>query len=94
MTMTDSRPNSFLARSIILVGNYEPIVGICGNLFVINLHRLQKLFMLWIKSTFSECLASLHKHEGLQLKTFWRRFCPDPQTRWSIRGQLPWNLFY
>jgi len=23
----------------------------------------------------------------------WRRFCPGPQTRWRIRGQLPLNLF-
>jgi len=29
-----------------LVGNYEPIMGICGKLFIINLHNLQMLFML------------------------------------------------
>jgi len=30
----------------ILVGNYEPIMRICGKTFVINLHNLQLLFML------------------------------------------------
>jgi len=29
-----------------LVGNYEPIMGICRKMFVINLHKLQMLFML------------------------------------------------
>ena len=46
-----------------LVVNYEPTMGICGKIFVLNLHNLQ---MLWIKSKFSECLALLHKHEGPQ----------------------------
>ena len=65
----------------ILVGNYEPIMRICGKIFIINLHHLQMLFMLWIKNKFSECLVPLHKHEGPQWKTFWRRFCPGPQRR-------------
>jgi len=30
----------------ILVENYEPIMGICGKIFIINLHNLQLLFML------------------------------------------------
>jgi len=30
----------------ILVGNYEPIMRICGKIFIINLHNLQMLFML------------------------------------------------
>jgi len=29
-------------------GNYEPIMGICEKIFIINLHNLQMLFMLWI----------------------------------------------
>jgi len=29
-----------------LVGNYKPIMGICGKKFVINLQSLQMLFML------------------------------------------------
>ena len=41
----------------ILVGNYVPIVRICGKMFIINLHNLQMLFMLWIKNEFSECLT-------------------------------------
>ena len=49
---------------IILFGNYEPIKGICGKIFIINLHKLQILFMLWIKNKFSECLTPLHKHES------------------------------
>ena len=68
-------------------------MGICGKIFIINLHNLQMLLMLWIKNKFSECLAPLHKHEGPQWKTFWRRFCPGLQTRWAIRRQLPPNLF-
>ena len=39
-----------------LVGNYEPIMRICGKIFIIDLRTLQMLFMLWIKNTFSECL--------------------------------------
>jgi len=30
----------------IFVGNYEPIMGICGKIFIINLHNLQMLFSL------------------------------------------------
>jgi len=30
----------------ILDGNYEPIKGICGKIFGINLHNLQMLLML------------------------------------------------
>jgi len=90
----DLRPNSFCkARSKILVGNFEPIMDICGKMFVINLHNRQMLFMLWIKNKFSECLGPLHKYEGSQWKTFWPRFCPSPQTRWGIRRQYPQNLF-
>ena len=61
------QPNSFgkLVQKI-LVGNYEPIMRICGKIFTNNLHNLQMLFMLWIKNKFSECLAPLHKHEGPQ----------------------------
>ena len=73
----------------ILVGNYEPIMRICGQIFIINLHNLQMLFLLRIKNKLSECLASLHKHKDPQWKTFWRRFCPGPQTR----GQLTPHLF-
>ena len=54
------------------VRNYKPIVGVCGKIFIINLHNLQMLFMLWIKYKFSECLALLHKHEG-------------PQWQWYVR---------
>jgi len=93
MTMI-SDPNPFVKLlKKILVGNYEPIMRICGKIFVSNLHNLQMLFMLWIKNKFCECLASLHKHEGPQWKTFWQWFFPGPQTRWGIRGQLPQILF-
>jgi len=30
----------------ILVGNHEPIMGICEKTFIINLHNLEMLFML------------------------------------------------
>jgi len=29
-----------------LIANYEPIMGIYGKIFIINLHNLQMLFML------------------------------------------------
>ena len=61
-----------------LVGNYESIMRICGKIFIIDLHNLQMLFMLWIKNKISECLAPLHEYEGPQWKTFWRRFRPGP----------------
>jgi len=54
-------------------------MGICGKIVIIDLHNLQMLFMLLIKYIFFECLSPLHKHEGLQWKTFWRRFRPCPQ---------------
>jgi len=76
----------------ILDGNYEPIKGICGKIFGINLHNLQMLLMLWIKYKFSECLAPLHKPEGPQWKTFWWRFYPASRHR-GIPGQLPTNIF-
>jgi len=28
-----------------LIGNYEPIMGICRKIFIINLHNLQMLFI-------------------------------------------------
>jgi len=34
----------------IIVGNYEPVMGICGKIFIINLQNLQTLFMLYIKN--------------------------------------------
>jgi len=47
-----------------LVGNYEPIMDICGKIFIINLQNLQMLFVLWINNKFSECPAPVHKHEA------------------------------
>jgi len=53
MTMI-SDPNPFVKLlKKILVGNYEPIMRICGKIFVSNLHNLQMLFMLWIKNKFA-----------------------------------------
>ena len=46
------------------VENYELIMLICGKICIIILHNLQMPFMLWIRNTFSECLAPLHKHEA------------------------------
>jgi len=44
---SDLRPNSFVKLvQKNLIGNYEPIMGICGKIFIINLHNLQMLFML------------------------------------------------
>ena len=41
----------------IWVGNYEPMIRFCRKIFIINLHNLQMLFVLWIKNKFSECLV-------------------------------------
>ena len=76
-----------------LVGNYEPIMRICGKIFILNLHNLEMLFMLWIEHKFLECLVPLHEHEGPQWKTFWRRFCPGPQARGSFGGSYPQIFF-
>jgi len=73
----------------ILVGNYEPIMRICGKIFTINLRNLQMLFLLWIKTKFSECLPPLHKHECTPWKTFWRRFCQGPQTQGGFGDSYP-----
>ena len=63
------QPNSFVKLvQKILVGNYEPIIGICRKIFIINLHHLQMLFMLRIKHKFSESLAPFHKHEAPNVK--------------------------
>jgi len=89
MTMNyDPNPFVKLVQKI-LFGNYEPIVRICGKIFIISLRNLQMLCMLWIKNKFSECQASLHKHEGPQWKTFWRRFRPRPQTRGHLGAVTP-----
>jgi len=46
MTVTyDPIPFVKLVQKI-LVGNYEPIMGICGKIFVINLYNLHMLFIL------------------------------------------------
>jgi len=74
----------------IFVGNHEPIVGICGKIFIIHLHNLQ---MLWIKNKFSECLARLHRHEAPHWNTFSRRFSPISQTRRTFGGSDP-QIFY
>ena len=57
MTMIyDPIPFVMLVQKI-LVGKYKPSMGICGKLFIINLHNLRMVFMLRIKYKFSECLA-------------------------------------
>jgi len=68
---------------------YERIMGICGKIFIIYLHNLQMLFMLWIKYKFSECLATLHKHEGPD-----GRLSGDSSAQARRHGgHLPPNLF-
>jgi len=40
-------PNPFVKLvQKFLFGNYESIIGICGKIFIINLHNLQMLFTL------------------------------------------------
>jgi len=46
MTMIyDPKPFVKLVQKF-LVGKYEPLMGICGKIFIFNLHNVQKLFML------------------------------------------------
>ena len=81
MTMIyDPIPSVELVQQI-LVGNYKPTMGICVKIFIINLHNLQMLFMLWIKYKFSECLAP-----G---QTWGPPKEPKPTDTGNIRGQLP-----
>ena len=77
----------------ILVGNYEPIMRICGKIFTNNLHNLQMLFMLWIKNEFSECLAPPAQTWRSPMEDFLVTVLPRPAYTGGIRGQLPPNLF-
>ena len=86
--INDPIPIAKLVQKI-LVGKYEPIMGIFRKIFIINLHNLQMLFMLWIKYRFSECLALSHKYEGPEWKTFWRRFFPRPHTEGDPEAITP-----
>ena len=45
MTITDDPILFAELVQKILVGNYEPIMGIFGKIFTINLHNVQMLFM-------------------------------------------------
>jgi len=77
---------------ISLVGKHEPLMGLCGKIFIINLQNLQMLFMSWIETKHSECLAPLHTQETPKWKIFWRRIWPGRRERGRIRGRLPPNL--
>jgi len=41
----DSIPFAKLVQKF-LIANSEPVMGICGKIFIINLHNLEMLFML------------------------------------------------
>jgi len=56
-TICDRIPFKLVQKILAGLGNYEPIMGICGKLWIINFHNLQMLSMLRIKYKFSECLA-------------------------------------
>jgi len=60
----DPIPFELVQKNLPVGGHYEPIMGICGKIFMTNLHNLQMLFMLRIKNKFSECLTPLRKDEG------------------------------
>jgi len=77
-----------------LVGNYEPIMGICGKIFMITVicTICKCCSCCELNINFSECLSPLHKHEDPQWKTFWQRFCPGPQT-WEDIGAINPNIF-
>ena len=70
-----------------LVGNFEPIMRICGKIFAINLHNLQMLFMLWIKNKFSECLATCTNMKVPKGRLSGDGF-PSPADTGGIPGQL------
>jgi len=88
----DPIPLVKLVRKILVV-NYESIMGICEKIFIINLHNLQMLFMLWIKSKFSECLTPHAQTWKPPMEDFLATVCPGPQTGWGIRVQLPQIFF-
>jgi len=71
----------------ILFGNYEPIIGIYGNIFIINLHNLQMLFILWIKYKFSDGLTP-YTNMKAPMEDFLATVLP------RAAGQFPPNLFY
>ena len=55
----DLRPNSLVKLvQKSLVGNYEPIMHVCGKIFKTNLHNLKMLFMLWMKNEIIRMLAT------------------------------------
>jgi len=92
MTMTyDPIPFVKLVQKF-LVRNYEPIIGICGKICMINLHNLQMLFMLWIKNKFSEYL-----NPRTNMKVTNGRHSGDGSAQvrrhGGFRRQLPPNLF-
>ena len=92
MTMIYDPISFVILVQIFLVGNYEPIMRMCGKIFIINLQTLQMLFMLWIKNKFSECLAPC-----TNMKVPNGRLSGDGSAQalsnGGIRGQLPPNLF-
>ena len=77
----------------ILVGNNEPIMRIWGKIFIINLHNLQILFMLWIKNKSSECLAPLHKPEGPHGRLSGDGSAQARRHGGAFWGSYPWIFF-
>ena len=75
-----------------LAGNYKPIMGICGKIFIINLHSLQMVFMLWIKNKFSECLDPCTNMKAPNGRLSVDGSAQDRRHR-GHSGQLPQNLF-
>jgi len=76
----------------VLVGNYEPIVDICEKIFIINLHNLQILFMLWTKYQFSEFLAGCTNMKP-PLEDFLATVLSRSADTGVIRGQFSPNFF-
>jgi len=87
------RLNSFCqARSKNFSWKLRAYVGICGKIFIINLHNLQILFILWIKNRLSECLAPAQILRPL-MEDFLATVLPKPADTGGIPEQLPPNLY-
>jgi len=90
MTMIyDPIPFVKLVRKI-LVGNYEPIMRICGKIFTINWHNLQMLLLN--KNKFSECQPSAQTWRS-PMEDFLATVLPRPTDKGAFGGIYPQIFF-
>ena len=88
----DPIPFELVQKNLPVGGHYEPIMGICGKIFMTNLHNLQMLFMLRIKNKFSECLTPCAKMKA-PMEDFLATVLPKPVDTVGYSGEVTPNLF-